>query len=484
MAYDKTPSQSTYQTKNIKLLYQWETRDRSNAKDNETINCYYEVIKNKFIEDKDYYVTSRDGTTTYPVVMPSTNIRGMHYWEDQDKLFIAYDQTIVIITGSTGVVQTSFTPGFAAGTSEVGFEEFNYDIGVVKLVVTDGTVLGTIDSANNFVACSDPDLPVPHLPYPVFLDGYLFIVKANTADIYNSNLNDPLAYTSGDFITAEMLPDNLVRLSRLNNYIVAFGTASIEYYWDAANASGSPLQRNDTPVKLIGYVGGLAHWGNKIFFVGNTDTTAPELFMLEDFKIESLGIPPLRRYIEPYSTSTGTTISFGGHDFYVLNIGTLTYVVDLESKLWTRIAYQQQTNFPIKFAVTLPISGYGNASLVVQTGSGTLSYFRTDLYLDNGVDFTPTLVTDNEDFGSYNNKFGGSLCILADRPTNSAYVTIYWTDDDYQTWSAGRQISLNQIYPQTSALGKFRRRAHKIVHTGNSRFRVQRLEMDVNLGVR
>lgn len=30
--------------------------------------------------------------------------------------------------------------------------------------------------------------PTPHVPTPVFLDGYIFLSKANTADIYNSDL--------------------------------------------------------------------------------------------------------------------------------------------------------------------------------------------------------------------------------------------------------------------------------------------------------
>lgn len=484
MAFDRTPSQSTYQTKDIKLINQWETRDKSGTKDNDTVNCYYELVKNKSSQDNEYYVTSRDGTVLYPYTIPSTNIRGIYYWEDQDKLYVAYDTSIAIITGSTGVLITTLSPGFAAGTTEVGFTEFSYDIGTVKVVVTNGTVLGTIDSANTFVTGASVNMPVPHLPYPIFLDGYLFIAKSGTNDIYNSNLNDPLAYTAASFISAEILPDNLVRIERLNNYLIAFGTASIEYFWDAATPTGSPLQRNDTPVKLVGYIGGLARAANKLFFVGNTQTTAPELFMIEDFKIESLGIPPLRRYLEPFTTSTGSTLSFGGHDFYVLNIGSLTYIVDIETKLWTRISYKQTGNFPIKFSVTIPLSGYGNSSLIVQTGSASLSTFRADVFRDDNVDFSPTIVTDNEMFNSYNKKFVGRLSVVADRPTDSSFVTVYWTDDDYQTWSAGRQVPLNQAFPRLNAAGSFRRRAHKLIHTGNSRLRIQRLELDVNLGVR
>lgn len=484
MAFDRTPSQSTYQTKIIKLINQWETRDKSGTKDNDTINCYYELVKNRSSQDNEYYVTSRDGTTVYPHNVGSTNIRGIHYWEDLDKLFIAHDALITIVTGSTGAFITTITPGFAAGTTEVGFTEFNYDTGVVKVVVTDGTVLGTIDSSNVFAASMDVDLPVPHQPFPVFLDGYLFIIHSGTADIFNSDLNNPLAYTAGNFITAEMLPDTLIRIARLNNYLVAFGSMSIEYFWDAANPTGSPLQRNDTPVKLIGYIGGLANYGNKLFFVGNTDSTVPELFMLEDFKIESLGIPPLRRYIAPFFISTGATLSFGGHDFYVLNMGTLTYIVDIETKLWTRLSYKQIGSFPIKFSVAIPLSGYGTSSLVVQSGSASMSTFRADTFYDDGVDFTPTIITDNEMFESYRKKFVGKISVIADRPTNSSYVTVYWTDDDYQTWSTGRQIPLNQDYPRLNAAGSFRRRAHKLIHTGNARFRVQRLELDVNMGIR
>lgn len=484
MPFDKTPANQTYQTKDIKLLSQWETRDTTNLKDNDTVNCYYEVINNKTAADKSYYVTSRSGTVPYPYTVPSTNIRGVYYWEDMDKLFVAYDTSIAVLTASTGVFIATLTPGFAAGTTEVGFTEFNYDVGTVNLVVTNGTVLGTIDSANLFVASTSLNLPVPHRPQPIFLDGYLFISKVNTADIYNSNLNNPLLFTSGDFISVEMLPDNLLRLARLNNYICAFGSASVEYFFNAANASGSPLQRNDTPIKLVGYVGGLAHWGNKIFFVGNSSTTAPEVFVIEDFKMESLGTPPLRRYMEPYSTASGSIVSFGGHDFYVLNMGTLTYMVDIQTKLWTRLKYKQQTTFPIKYSLAIPLTGYGNSSLIVLDNVATMSTFQQSVFLDDGVDFTPTLVTNNEDFDSYRTKFGGRLSIVSDRPTNSSYVTVSWSDDDYQTFTAGRQIPLNQNYPQTNALGSFRRRAHKLVHTGNAKFRVQKIEIDINMGVR
>jgi hypothetical protein len=483
MAFSKTPSESTYETKDIKLVNQWETRDNSNTKDNDTVNCYYELIKNKATGDHEYSVTSRYGTEVYGFSLASTNIRGQYYWEDQDKIYVAYDTNIAIWTASTGTGLTILSGIFAAGTGPVGFSEFSFDTNTVKLVVTDGTVLGTLDSGSVFVASTSPDLPVPHLPVPVFLDGYIFIAKAGTADIYNSNLNDPLLWTAGDFISAEMLPDNLVHIARLNNYFLAFGTSSLEYFWDAANATGSPLQRNDTPIKLVGYISGAATLGNKLYFVGQGSTATPELFVLEDFKIDSLGTPPMRRLLEAHLGDTiGAVISMSGHDFYVLSSGTQTYMADLTTKLWTRLQYKQTTYFPIKYAITIPLSSYGYTSLIIQKNSLEMCVFKANLNLDSGVDFTPTMVTDNEYFDTNRVKFGGRLSLKSDRTVGS--IAVSWSDDDYQTYSVPRTVVLNQDYPALNALGRFRRRAHKLVHTGNARMRINGIEIDINKGSR
>jgi hypothetical protein len=481
MAFTKTPLESTYQTKDIKLLQTFETRDPSNTKDNDTVNMYYEVINNRTAGDKEYYVTSRDGTEVYAAV--SSEPRGMYFSPEFDRLYIAHGTNVSIYTASTRSLITSPVL-FVSTTGEVGFTEFNYPTGEIKIVVTDGSILYTIDSSSVAVPSVSPNLPTPHLPYPVFLDGYLFLVKSGTADIYNSDLDDPLLYTAGSFISAEMLPDNIRRLARINNYIIAMGSLSIEYFFDAANATGSPLQRNDTPIKLVGYVGGFAAWENDIFFMGKAAESDPELYKLSDFKIESLGTPPIRRYLAPVggTLTFGNIISFQGHEFYVLYNSTLSYMVDLKTKLWTRINYRAGSNFPIRYSVNFSIIGLGFVSVVSRVGTGALLEFTPNNFLDSGVDFNPTVVTDNDMFGTNRPKFGTRLSITADRPTNSSFVTISWSDDDYQTFSTGRQITLNQDYPQLTQLGKFRRRAHKVVHTGNARFRVQNLELDLNMG--
>lgn len=488
MAFNKAPTQSTYQTRDVKLMFPPTSRNKTVNTDNIALNGFFDVVVDRGTETKSFTFTKRDGTAAFAYTIPSANIRGMHYWEDQDKVYVAYDDKIAIIDGSSGVLSTTVTP-FLTTAGDVGFTQFYYDTGTTKIVAGDGSRLITIDSANTVVTGSDADMPTSFNPHTVFLDGYLFMIKSGTSDIYNSNLNDPLLYTAGDFITAEMQSDNLLRILLLNNYILAMGSSSIEYFFDAANASGSPLQRNDTFVKSIGFLNGVAHYGSQIFFVGQTSTTDPDVYMLQDAKIDQLNAPALRRYLQPNTVFLGAIISNGGHDFYCLTAvsgSTVleTFWYDLETKVWTRAAYKQQIGFPIKWAITLPITGTGNTSLCVLDGSASLVYFSPTVYQDTGDSFTAILQTEPETFDTQHEKYMSRLIVAADRPPSNATAEISWSDDDFQSFSSPRSVQLNQEFPALQRGGRFRKRAFKVSVTANVPFRTTHLEIDFNIGGR
>ena len=61
-------------------------------------------------------------------------------------------------------------------------------------------------------------------------------------------------------------------------------------------------------------------------------------------------------------------------------------------------------------------------------------------------------------------------------------ITLYWSDDDYQNWSNGKEITLTDDFPNFSRLGSFRRRAFRIIHEMNTPFRVESMEIDFTEG--
>ncbi|MGL4630834.1 MAG: hypothetical protein ACRCVT_06475 [Leadbetterella sp.] len=410
----------------------------------------------------------------------------MYFWEAQNRLFIAAENFIIVYNGSTGAQLNTYPGMFSTLTGQVGFTEFLYDDGTSKVVVTDGTTLHTIDVSGVLVQATSPDLP-SHLPQIVFLDGFLFLIKRDTADIYNSNLNDPLLYTAGDFLTAEMLPDKATYLTRLNNYLVVMGGQSIEYFWNAGNATASPLQRNDTPIKLAGLLGGVASLGNRLFIVGSYNESQPNVFILEDFKLIPIGNEAIRRHLVSVITSgslvnlTGTIISQEGHDFYMITTDTASYVYDIEAKLWVKWAWQNQANFDIAVCLNCQTSA-GIQTYFSLKSNYTVYKFDIINYRDVNVDYTVSFTTDNEDFGSYNQKTMHRFSLWADKPTMETPLLVQWTDNDYLSYNNGVTLDLFQELPCVYQLGRFRRRAFKITLTPNQRLRFKAIEVDINLG--
>jgi hypothetical protein len=483
MPFSKAPSQSTYQTKDLRTAWALRNRDTSVTTDTIALNGFFDIVKEKALEDKDLHFVKRDGVTKITYSLPSGPARGAYYWEDEDKLFVAYDAHIAVIQGATGAFISTLSSVFATTSGDVGFSEFLYDTGTTKVVATDGTKIVTIDSANTVVAGTSPDQPASFDPFITFIDGYLFLTKSSTSDIYNSNLNDPLLYTAGDFISAEMVPDELRRIGRLNNYIVAFGTASIEYFYDAANASGSPLNRVDTPVKNIGFLGGLVAHKNKMYFVGQTDNTTPEVFVLEDWKIDSLDNPPLRRVNQPNNEYHGAIVTNGGHDFYVLTSGGVTYWMDLETNVWTRLGFQSTEKFDIREAFNISRTTEGNVSVLIPASGTDLYYFNPNVYQDDLVNFLVVVQTYKQTFDTFHRKFMSRLMAVADK-ASAGTINVSWTDDDYQTFTTPRTMDLTITRPTLHRMGEFVERAFKVTMLDNKRLKLHHFEVDFNIGNR
>lgn len=482
MAFSKNPAISTYQTKKLPLAAEFNPRGTTATTDTVLINCYLEMLKSKTTNEQTVAIRKRNGSSVL-VALAGANIRGWHFWEDRNKLYVAVDRNLSIYSMPGGTLDTTINNVYptAATTGEVGFTEFLYDDGSVKLVTTDGTTLSTVDTSNTVVACVDADMPV-HLPQLVYLDGYLFLVKVDSADLYNSDLNNPLSYDPAGFISSELIPDRATYLAKLNNYLLLFGNDSIEYFWDVANAApDSPLQRNDTPLKQVGLVGGLSNWTNKVIFVGDANHTQPDVFILEDFKIESLGTDFIRRALATSSsTLKAGIISMDGRDFYVLNNGTYTFVLDLETKLWSTWNWGGNS-FAFSRGMTIR-AGSNVKTIFTRTGNANCFQLDSSLYQDNGTVIICTWQSNNQDFETYDQKVCHRFVVVADRGSGSNLISLSWSDDDFQTFSTPISIELNQERPSLYRLGRFRRRAFKLTHSADMPLRIKELVVDLNMG--
>jgi len=493
MAYTNVPQQSTYSTEMVPLLKELNNRDALGLKDNEFINVFFEIVKNEVTKENDYICIRRPGALALTPNTGTGEIRGFFYWQNSNAFIIAIGQGLYSYNPTTTVMTTINATQFTTSTGDVGFTEFQYEpasgtYGTSVVMFSDGVSLWQLSGTSTVTSATGAGLPSAILPTSlVYMDGYIFVVKQGTAEIYNSVLNNPISFTNTSPMTAESLPDSITKLAKLNNYLVAFGSQSIEYFWDAGTAGGSPLQSNTTPIKYNGYLGGFAQLGNRIFFIGNTVEGEPSLYILEDFKLSPINSQILRKYLAYQSVDLSTTpikgsfISVVGHDFYVINIGTETYIFELEGQLFTRWAWKSNDNFPITFSTNAKVP-QGYKAIFSVAGDTKLYYFSQDSLDDAGTAFTWTIITDIQEFKTYQNKTMSRVVIWADIPPTSLPVSFSWTDDDYQTYSTPITVDLRQEVADIRRLGRFRRRAFKLSSSSSQVMRMYGLEVTINKG--
>ena len=499
MAFTKTPTGDTYQTKPVPFKETWETRDRTNSKDTFTQNLVWEEVKTAD-GDSYYEVMKRDGTVLFSqldLALPNVVVKAMYYWDYINAVVIVTDTQGVWRIGVDGIVHGQLPTIGIPFISSAGFTEFLYDNGDVNLVI--GTTAGWwIYDGLVVTQITDVDFPNPTLlnATPVFLDGYLF--AADDTNIYNSNLNDPLNWSASDFIAAESYPDIITAIARNGQYIVCFGEFSIQYFYDAANPTGSPLAAQTT-VHKIGFLGGLVEYGAEIYFMGEVVGGLPGLFKLSGLEVSPIVSFPFTREVNDMVGLAGGLYHWNGHAHYnivyfdqsdVSIYKTIAY--DLTTQQWVRMVFKDAlwdaNTLKMGLSATLKFINLGDFftvfALTPDGDSNTLRFYRVSptAYQDDGVNYTVKFRTRNLDFGTRRNKFGSRVLFNCDQTPAPSNMQVSWSVDDYQTYVASRDIDLSTVYPNVPAIGLFRKIGFQFEYADNFPMRWGQSEIDYNLG--
>jgi len=374
----------------------------------------------------------------------------------------------------------------------------------VGTTVTDGTVVWTCKGYYG-------GFPSPHIPTPIFIDGYVMLAKASSADIYNCALENVDSWNPADYITSEMFPDDIKALARQNNQVVAFGEYGTEFFYDngANQVTGTPLARNQNTFLQIGtpapYCIGQSE--QNCFFIGVSLTGGRTVWKLDGFNATTVGTPAIDRILTEEDSnivnSTGYLIRISGHFFFVICLTSRTLVYDIDLGLWHEWTSTTQSTIGSSQINgddlnVLAINGNDSSSpIFITTGfvwrhgadtcscanngkmyilhesDGRIAYFDPTAYTDISQVIRAEVNTSIIDFGNYNRKFLHRVTVLGDQASNLIFLK--WTDDDYQTWSALKSLSIANR-PVFHRLGSFRRRAFNIYYTDNSPLRLDGLE--------
>lgn len=271
------------------------------------LNAQKNVFVPAVTEGKEYALSTRAGVFTQNFIIadveggpvlesrPSTSVNGATnffptfatnvtalYAEAQFTFFSTFvgGFTRVYVTSTDGTIVTTELHNTPVN-QRVYFTTFTKISGEVLVIWSCGQSAGAFSTTTLTNTPISPTI-FANQGCPVFLDGFLFWYRALTNEIYHSNFDDPFTYTPGNFITANIESGVIVNLAKLKNYLVAFKTTGIEFFYNAGNPSGSVLARNDSFFTTVNIIGAnyISYQDALYFYGGDVSSSRRGLYKL------------------------------------------------------------------------------------------------------------------------------------------------------------------------------------------------------------
>ena len=237
--------------------------------------------------------------------------------------------TISSVTSGTVYVGMTLTGGTLSGTATIlSFGTFNGTSGTVNLSIVQ-TFANPTTVTGSYSVANYPAITVKGI---VYLDGTYYVMDPN-GSIYGSAINNPISWSALNVIQSNAEPDGGVALFRQLNLIVSFQSFSTEFFYDAANAVGSPLLPYTSAFIEVGCAAGnsVAQTDNTLFFMGVTKQKGRAIYRLDGTKSHMVSNPFIDRLLnaDDLSSVSAFCVRISGHIFYVLYLGntqqTLVY---------------------------------------------------------------------------------------------------------------------------------------------------------------
>lgn len=472
-------SPTMQQPPRIPLLIEPENRYSSPNVDARLVNCYMENIGRGH-----YEVYKRPGLGNQVIVNNNAPGMGVYTWNNNVYSIFA---GILYKNGAQVATGLDTTGGVYQFSSIMGSDP--------KMVMNNGAQGYAYDdtallSAN--LHSLSPSYPQYTVKGWAYLDGASYVMQhffgtaITPAVIWGSAINS--VTNSGDwdplnFITAQIEPDSGVCMAKQLVYVVALCQWSTEFFFDAGNATGSPLQSIPGSKSSYGCASqdSVQNIEDVLFWLSTNRSASNQIIMCERLQPRVISTKAIDRLLNKIDTSLiySWQIKLNGHSFYVITFvnANLTLAYDIKENMWSQWTDTNGNYVPI-CASTYDSAG----DVVVQHATNGSLYYMNSTYLDDaGTVINCSIYTPNFDAGTRRRKQMNFLEFITDQTTGN-YMTVQMSDDDYQTWSQPRRVDLSQQRAFLTNCGTFTRRAFLIQHSLYQPFRISGMETQFDIG--
>lgn len=468
------------------LATQPDNRDSGYLKDARLVNCYAE----RDPETGGYQVEKRYGLGPLVFTHSAANGYGIYTYSAPGVAF-----TVIIVVGVSvyTLVGTAILPigslfnGVFTRTAR--FLPVPNAVSGPFLLFGDGgqnPYYLTGISPNSVSQVTDPNYPSHTVPGFAFLDGTTYVMD-NTGAIYGSaGLNDPRTWDPLNVIRANAYSDIGITLTKQLTYVVALKSTSTQFFYDAGNATGSPLA--PVPGALLNYgclsADTLAEIDGLLIWATSNSTNSSQILLLENLGMKIVSTPGIERQLDlasPTSVYKSFAVKHGGHRLYILtNVTTnVTLVYDIDQHLWYQWTDYLGNYYPI---VAQAVDGYGN-HIFQHAFNGNIYTMDIDFVYPNdyGNVYPVDIYTPNFDAEVDRIKYLSMMRFNGDQ-TKGSKLQVRFSENDYGTWNNFRTVHLDNKRPILVDCGSFYRRAYHFRHQCNTPFRIESVDLQMDIG--
>jgi hypothetical protein len=330
------PTPQQYGPERVPFIGEMLSRNGTPDLDQRFQNVVFEKVENKLTQAVKTYLHKRGGLVPAVFdIIPPGEARGIFFWNGD--IYSVYGSLVFKNNLSIFVLNTT--------TGKVGFD-FTLDAGPTRLIISDGASLYLIESSGIFTSL--PQVNFAHVPQPVALDGYIFLVDLD-GRIRNSEVNNPFLWNALGVIKAVIDADKIVKLVRHKNQLVAIGETTIEYFYNAGEPPpGSPLLRTQQAIEDVGAVSfdSITNKESLICFVSASKTGAHQVILLNNYNKQIISTQPIDRILEDeealIKNCRAVCFRHKGSLLYVLTLSNRTLVYNLTESIWCEWTFSNQ----------------------------------------------------------------------------------------------------------------------------------------------
>ena len=300
--------------------------------------------------------------------------------------FSSDDATAFVVSGTQLYkINTSYVAtlvGNVSGTGPVSMA----DNGTQLFIACNGPSYIYNNTTNVFGQIIDPDFP--GAVTVCYLDGYFVFNEPNSQKLWVTQLLDGTSIDPLDFASTEGSPDGLLAVVSNFREVWAFGTNSIEVWYDSG-ATDFPLQRIQGAFNELGCAApySIAKMDNGLFWLGRDRRGQGIVYRANGYTGVRISTHAVEWQIQQYtdmSDAIAYTYQQDGHSFYVLIFPTAntTWVYDASTQAWHERAgfadgmfTRHRSNCQMAFHNKIVVGDFEN---------GKIYAFDLEDYSDNG----------------------------------------------------------------------------------------------------